>query len=261
MTDAQQNQPPAGQQQQGQPAGTSLPPSHEQLAQLAPFQHQLTWVGSQEFARGQAQGAKTIAEQLGMSVEEAVSKLKGQAPASASSQGTGQQGQNQNQQGQGQQSDPALERRIAELEQRQTTLDQRETQLSERETAIKAAEQDTLRVTALQALGLDGNQALALKAMLQLPAGVTEMTPELAKASAEQLKTMFPALFPEQNGNGDQQAPAGQPASTQPTDGPPPNTHTPGTQAAASGSGGGVSAGDRAKARLQSRGHVKPPAS
>lgn len=256
MTDTS-NTGQQGQQQQGQQSGAATPPSHEQLAALAPFQHQLTWVGSQEFARGAQAGAKQIAEQLGMTVEEAVTKLKEQAGSSQSApQGQGQGQQGQQSQGQGQ-SNPDLERRISELEQRQTELNQRETKLTEREQQIKLAEQDGLRIAALEALKMTREQAESAKAMLQLPAGVTEMTPELAKASAEQLKMTFPGLFPEQNGNGDQQG-QGQPTGQ---GGPPPSTHTPGTQGAASGAGGSQSADDRAKARLQSRGHVKPPTS
>jgi hypothetical protein len=210
---------------------------------MGPFQNQLTWVGTEQFARGQQDGAKKIAEQLGMTVDEAVAKLKGTQPPDQSQ---------QQQQGQ---SNPDLERRIAELEQRQTKLDEREGKLTTREAAIQLAEQDGLRITALEALGMTRDQAQSAKAMLQLPQGVTEMTADLAKASAEQLKTTFPGLFPAQQENGQQQQ--GQSAGQQNAGGPPPSTHTAGTQQPAGG-GATVSAEDRAKSRLTARGHVKP---
>lgn len=234
----------------GTPVPASVVPSHDQLAALGPFQNQLTWVGTEQFARGQQDGAKKIAEQLGMTVDEAVAKLKGTQPPV--------QDQGQQQQGQ---SNPDLERRIAELEQRQTKLDERESKLTTREAAIQVAEQDGLRITALEALGMTRDQAQSAKAMLQLPQGVTEMTAELAKASAEQLKTMFPGLFPTQQGDGQQQQQQSQQTTGQPAaGGPPPSTHTAGTQQPAGG-GATVSAEDRAKSRLTARGHVKPATS
>jgi hypothetical protein len=227
--------------------GAPTPPSHEQLAGLAPFQNQLAWVGSEQFNRGVQQGAKNLTEKLGMTVEDAVEKLKA----------LDQPGQPTTQPPAGQQGQPSadLERRIADLEKKSSQLDQRETELNERESTIKTKEQDGLRVAALKELGMTDAQATTAMSMLPLPTGVTELTSELAKASAAQLKETFPGLFvaptpPTGGENGGGQPPAG---------GPPPDTHTRGTGTqGAAGSGAGVSAEDRAKARLTSRGHVKP---
>jgi hypothetical protein len=261
MSDATANQPGQQQQQgQGQQGQGQLTP--EQLAALQPFQNQLTWVATQERASGRAQGEKELTEKLGMTVDEAVKRLAALGQSGVSSQGQ-QQGQQQ-QQGQGQQANPELDKRLSDLDQRLSKLGELETRLTEREQQIeqreRAATQDGIRVAALKTLGMTDEQANVAKSMMPLPPGVSEMTPELAVASAHQLKDTFPSLFaPAQGGGagggngGQQQGAAG---------GPPPDTHTRGTQTAASSGGAGAqSASDKAKQRLTSRGHLKPASS
>lgn len=242
-------------------AGTTTPTgleglTPEQLAGLQVLQGQMTWIASQERAQGEAAGAKKLAEKLGMTVEEAVVKLKqleGKSPEPPKP--TGDQAQQQAQ------ANAELERRLTALEQRSAELDQRETTLTEREVAVNQATQTTIKVGALTAPGMNmtPEQAQAASAMLQLPAGVTEFTPELAAASAQNLKTAFPALFPAAEASSEGQNGGGQPAQGA-QGGAPGDTHTRGTQ----GTGGGSStqsAEDRANARMLSRGHVKPAAS
>lgn len=256
MTDPTANQ--GGQQGQGQQGQGGM--SADQLAALQPFQNQLTWVGAQQFQSGKTQGEKELTEKLGMTVEEAVAKLKGQGQGQG--QQTGQQSQQQGQQQQGQQGQPdpsqvqamaELQRRMTELETKAGELDKRDKDLTQRETTIKTQEQDGLRVAALEQLGMTNAQAQVAKSMMPLPSGVTELTPELAKASAEQLKATFPAMFASAEGGqqGGQQQAGG-------TGGPPVDTHTRGAQSAGSAGGNGQSADERAKARLVKRGHVKP---
>lgn len=244
MSDTSTNTPPP-------PPATPPTPSHEQLAALVPFQNQLAWVGSEQYNRGIQQGAKDLVEKLGMTVEEAVEKLKAADQPPSAQQPPAGQGQ----------PNADLERRVAELEQRAKGLDERETKLNERETTLKKQEQDGFRVAALKELGMTDAQAATAKSMLPLPAGVTELTPELAKASAAQLKDTFPALFvPPPAGDGQQPGGGNGNSGGQPSaGGPPPDTHTRGTSTqGAAGGGSGQSADDRAKARLASRGHVRP---
>jgi hypothetical protein len=239
-------------------AGTTTPTgleglTPEQLAGLQQFQTQLTWIASQERAQGKQAGAKDLAEKLGMTVEEAVAKLKtleGKPPEPPKP--TGEQTQQQAQ------AAADLERRLTALEQRSAELDQRETTLTEREVAVNQAAQTTIKVEALTSLNMTPAQAQAASAMLQLPPGVTEFTPELAAASAQNLKTAFPALFPAADASTDQNG-GGQTTSTG-QGGAPGDTHTRGTQATGGGSST-QSADERANARLKSRGHVKTPTS
>lgn len=239
-------------------AGTTTPTgleglTPEQIAGLQGFQTQLTWIASQERAQGKQAGAKELAEKLGMTVEEAVAKLKTlDAKPPEPPKPTGDQAQQQAQ------ADAELERRLTALEQRSKELDQRETTLTEREVAVNQAAQTTIKVEALTALNMTPAQAQAASAMLQLPPGVTEFTPELAAASAQNLKTAFPALFPAAETSSEQNG-GGQPAQGA-QGGAPGDTHTRGTQ----GMGGGSStqsATDRANARMLARGHVKPATS
>lgn len=241
-------------------AGTTTPTgleglTPEQIAGLQGFQTQLTWIASQERAQGKQAGAKELAEKLGMTVEEAVAKLKTlEAKPPEPPKPTGDQAQQQAQ------ANAELERRLTALEQRSKELDQREITLTEREVAVNQAAQTTIKVGALTApgMGMTPEQAQAASAMLQLPAGVTEFTPELAAASAQNLKTAFPALFPAAETSSEQNG-GGQPAQGA-QGGAPGDTHTRGTQ----GTGGGSStqsATDRANARMLARGHVKPAAS
>lgn len=253
MTDPTANQSGQG---QGTPPAPPGQLTAEQLEALKPFQSQLTWVASQQHAAGRAQGEKELTERLGMTVDQAVAALAQASQGQQGQQQQGQQGQGQAQGQQGQQQpsfNPDLERRIIQLEETSKKLNEREAELSQRELALKTQEQDGIRVAALKSLGMTDEQAAAAKAMMPLPPGVTEMTPELAKASADQLKSTFPTLFvpPAGGENGGQQS----------TGGPPPDTHTRGTQTASTGGGSGQSAQERAKARLIARGHAKPASS
>lgn len=236
MTDPTQNQPPV-----------PNVPSHEELAALKPFQDQLAWIDAQAKQAGRASRDKELTELLGMPPDQAVQRLRevvaaGKPPTTTAPTS-----------GEPNAEIDAIKKQMAEMQKQQ---DEREAKLTERETTIKTTEQDMLKVSALVAAGMSQEQAQQAKSMMPMPDGVTELTADLAAASAEKLRATWPLLFPPPEGGagGQNGNPApGQQGGSQ----TPPNTHTPGTQRPPAASGG-QSATDRARARLVNKGLAKP---
>lgn len=243
MSDPNANQPPAPpappavpQHLQGSVQSAPSPldgMTPEQIAGLESFQRQINLVAANEKRDGARSIERQLVEELGMPLDQIKAAAKAHTDAETA--------------------------RMTEAQRKLAEVEERERKAEAREAAAQATIDDMTKVSALVSLGMSQDQAQAAKGMLTLPDG--PVTVDGSKAAAENLKTLFPTLFPVETPADPNapQPPAGQspaaPAGQAPR---PPDTHTRGTQSA--GGGNGQSAAERAQARFNTRKGKTPAA-